>query len=221
MVKRIFVMAVFTLPFVLLAADRPAAQNDWVYLQSGSNLRISIETYKAQKGWTPVIVSVAGAEVSARMDGQGRVFREGTAPSAVMDRPRPVLPKGRVDTGWAGPAAGGLPLFVINFEKGNIQLGRETHAIRVYEQNPVRTRLMIAEGTIALPLRMDAKSKAWQLRIGGLEIPARANAAQPAVAPGRKLDARTAVVGARSAVPKKGPNAAAQLTASRIRPRGK
>ncbi len=221
MVKRIFIMAALTLPFVLLAADRPAAQNDWVYLQSGSNLRISIETYKAQKGLTPVIVSVAGAEVSAVMDGQGRVYRQSSAASAVMDRPRPVLHKGNVGKGWVEPAAGGVPLFVVNFEKGYIQLGREAHAIRVYEQNTVRTRLMIAEGTIALPLRMDAKSKAWQLRIGGLEIPARVNAAQPTTAPGRKLGARTAVVGARSAVPKKGPNAAAQLTASRIRPRGK
>ena len=216
MVKRIFVMAALTLPFVLLAADRPAAQNDWIYLQSGSSLRISIETYKAQKGLTPVIVSVAGAEVSAVMDGQGRVFREGTSTSAVAGRQGPVPRKGTMR-----PASFAVPLFVINFEKGNIQLGRETHAIRVYEQNTVRTRLMIAEGTIALPLRLDAKSKAWQLRIGGLEIPARANAAQPAVAPGRKLNARTAVVGARSAVPKKGPNAAAQLTPSRIRPRGK
>jgi len=219
--RRILVVLGVALPLVLQAAAPKATQTDWVYLQSGSNLRISIETYKAQKGWTPVIVSVAGAQVSAVMDGQGRAFREGTVPSAEMDRPGPALRKGRVDRGWAAPALGGLPLFVINFEKGNIQLGRETHAIRVYEQNTVRTRLMIAEGTIALPLRLDGKSKAWNLSVGGLEIPARVNAAQPTVALGRKLDARTAVVGVRSAVPKKGPNAAAQLTASRIRPRGK
>jgi hypothetical protein len=216
MVKRIFVMAALTLPFVLLAADRPAAQNDWVYLQNGSALRISIETYKAQKGLTPVIVSVAGAEVRAVMDGQGRVFREGTPTSAAAGRQGPIAQKGAMR-----PASFGVPLFVINIEKGNIQLGRETHAIRVYEQNTVRTRLMIAERTIALPLRLDGKSEAWKLRVGGLEIPARVNAAPPAVAPGRNLGARTAVGATPWAGPKKGPNAAAQLAPSRIRPRGK
>ncbi len=216
MVKRILIMTVLALPFVLMAAGRPAAQNDWVYLQSGTNLRISIETYKAQKGLTPVIVSVAGADVSAVMDGQGRVFREGTPVSAVAGRQAPVSQKGATPT-----SSFAVPLFVINFEKGSIQLGRETHAIRVYEHSTLRTRLMIAEGTISLPLRRDAKSQAWRLRIGGLEIPAMVNPAQATVPAGGKVDARAAVGAALWAGPKKGPNAAAQLAPSRIRPRGK
>jgi hypothetical protein len=197
MVKRISVLVVLALAFGLPASSRGATQSNWVYLQNGSNLRISIETYRSRQGWTPVTVSVAGAEVSAVMDGQGRVVHE-----------------------WAkGLDKHGIPLFTIDLEKGRVMLGREAHAIRIYEQNGVRTRFEIADGAIALPLRLGEGNKAGTLRFGGLEIPARVNVVNSTRTAGNRFD-RQAVVAAQSAV-RKGHAVEAQLTPSRIRARGK
>jgi hypothetical protein len=197
MVKRISVLVVLALAFVLPASSRGATQSNWVYLESGSNLRISIETYQTRQGWTPVIVSVAGADVSAVMDRQGRVVHD-----------------------WAkGLDKHSIPLFTIDLEKGRVLLGREAHAIRIYEQNGVRTRFEIADGAIALPLRLGEGNKAGALRFGGLEIPARVNAINPARAVGNKID-RQAVVAAQLVV-RRGRRTEAQLTPSRIRVRGK
>lgn len=197
MAKRISVLVVLALAFVLPASSRGATQSNWVYLQSGSNLRISIETYQARDGWTPVIVSVAGAEVSCAMDGQGRVVYN-----------------------WAkGLEKHGIPLFTIDLEKGRVMLGREAHAIRLYEQNGVRTRFEIADGAIALPLRLGEGNKAGTLSFGRLEIPARVNAFNPTRTIINKVD-RHAVVAVQSVV-QKGHRPEALLTPSRIRARGK
>jgi hypothetical protein len=197
MVKRISIMVVLALAFVLPASSRGATQSNWVYLQSGSNLRISIETYQARDGWTPVIVSVAGAEVSAVMDGNGRVVYE-----------------------WAqGLDKHCIPLFTIELEKGRILLGREAHAIRVYEQNGVRTRFEIAEGAIALPLGLDRQGKAGTLRFGGLEIPARVIVINPTRTTGNKFNPQAAV--AAQPMVHKVHRAEALLTPSRIRAHGK
>jgi hypothetical protein len=216
MIKRILILLVLAMPLVLLAAAPNATQGNWVYLQSGSNLRISIETYKTQKGWTPVIVSVAGAEVSAVMDSQGRVvhFVPGPEASTVMGG------KGR----GAHASAKGLdipilPLFTIEIQKGRILLGRESHAIRVYEQNGVRTRLVIAESAIALPLVLDRQGKAGTLRLGGLQIPARVSVVNPMRTTINKFSPQTSV--AAQSLIQKGHYAEAQLTPSRIRARGK
>ncbi len=152
MAKRLLVLILMGTGLVLamLGADKRTTQSDWVYLQNGSGVRVSIETYRAKGGWTPVIVSMAGAEVSAVMDSKGRVVQA-----------------------WAkGFDKRGLTLFTIELEKGRVLLGREAHAVQVYEQNNVRTRLQIAESVIQLPVRMDQTGRNGKLRFGGLEIPA-------------------------------------------------
>lgn len=195
--RRFLFVVLLALVFALPAMADGGAQRDFLYLQNGSDLRISIEAYQARDGWTPVIVSVAGAEVSAVMDEKGRVVHA-----------------------WAkGLDKRSLPLFTIELEKGRILLGREAHPIRVYEQNGVRTRFEIAEGAIALPLSFGQVNKAGTLRFGGLEIPARVNAANPTRRTGNKFN-RLAVVTARPIV-HHGRSAEAQLMPSRIRARGK
>jgi hypothetical protein len=128
--------------------------------------------------------------------------------------------QGRVVQAWAkGLDKRSLPLFTIELEKGRILLGREAHAIRVFEQNSVRTRFMLTEGAIALPLGLDGQGKAGKLRFGGLEIPARVNVMNPARTTANMFNPQ-AVVATQSIVPK-GHGAEAQLTPSRIRARGK
>lgn len=207
MVKRISILVVLALAFVLPVSSRGATQSNWVYLQSGSNLRISIETYRAREGWTPVIVSVAGADVSAVMDGNGRVVHE-----------------------WAkGQDKRSLPLFTIELDKGIILLGREAHAIVVYEQNPMRMRFRLADSMIQLPVWMDQQGRAGKLRFGGMEIPAQVREADravghPAIKPAGTNLGLAAIRPAVFAAPlltEKGPRASAQLIPSRIRARGK
>jgi hypothetical protein len=216
MIKRILVVTVLMSAFVVQAAVPSTSQSNYVYLLSGSNLRISIETYQTRQGWTPVTVSVAGTEVTALMDGQGRVVRY-VAPA-----------EGSTMTGGTGRAGHAkvhgfdkpiLPLFTIELEKGRILLGREAHAIRIYEQNGVRTRFIISEGSVALPLGLDRRGKIGTLRFGGLEIPARVNVINPRQTTGNKLNPQV-VVPLQSMVQKRHISEA-QLMPSRIRARGK
>jgi hypothetical protein len=195
--KRFLFVVVLALAFALPAAAGGGTQRDLLYLQNGSGVRVSIETYRAKEGWTPVIVSVAGAEVSAAMDAKGRVFRNG---ADARD--------GR-----------GLPLFTIELEKGRILIGRESHATNVYEQNAVRTRLRLVEGAILLPLQLDARGAGGTLRFGGLGIPATVNQTAPVRTVGNRLNRPAAA--ATQVAPPKGHKAFAQLTPSRIRARGK
>lgn len=217
MAKRLLVLALVTFGLVLAlqAADKRTTQGDWVYMQNGSGVRISIETYRAKEGWTPVIVSVAGAEVSAMMDSKGRVVQA-----------------------WAkGLDKRGLTLFTIELDKGRVAFGNEAHAVRVYEQNNVRTRLRIAESVVQLPVRMDQTGKDGKLRFGGLEIPAQVSEVDQA-APGRAINPTGAKRGSagirplnRAAIRPAGVTAAspiargfgakAQLSPSRLRARGK
>ncbi len=152
MAKRLLVLTLVTvgLALALPGAGKRTTQGDWVYLQNGPGVRISIETNRAKAGWTPVIVSMAGAEVSAVMDENGRVVRV-----------------------WAtGLDRCGPTLFPIELERGCVLLGREAHAIMVYEQNPIRTRLRFVENVLQVPARIDPQGKAGKLMFGGLEIPA-------------------------------------------------
>jgi hypothetical protein len=195
--KRFLFVVLLALALALPAAAGGGTQRDLLYLQNGSGVRVSIETYRAKEGWTPVIVSVAGAEVSAAMDAKGRVFRNG---ADARD--------GR-----------GLPLFTIELEKGRILIGRESHATNVYEQNAVRTRLRLVEGAILMPLQLDARGAGGTLRFGGLGIPVTVNRTNPPHTAGSRMDRRGFV--ANQIHSSNGPKASAQLTPSRIRARGK
>jgi hypothetical protein len=197
MAKRLMVLMLVAagLTLALQASAKRTTQGDLVYLQNGSDLRISIETYRTKGGWTPVTVSVAGAEIRAVMDEKGRVVRE-------LDR---------------GISKRGAALFTIELDHGRILLGGEAHAILVYEQNSVRTRLQL-DGAIALPVRMDRTGKNGTLRFGGLEIPAQvAENGQP----------QRAQSGIRAAGPSSAPSisrgfgAPARLSPSRLRTSGK
>jgi hypothetical protein len=195
--KRFLFVVVLALALALPATGRGETRRDLIYLQKGSDLRISIETYRAKEGWTPVIVSVAGAEVSAVMDEKGRVVQT-----------------------WAkGLDKHGLALFTIELDKGRILLGREAHAILVYEQNPIRMRFRLADSVVQLPVRLDAMDKMGKLRFGGLEIPARINAINPTRTIENRFNPQAAV--AAQPIVLKGHRAEAQLTPSRIRARGK
>jgi hypothetical protein len=195
MIRRILVVILLLLPLAIQAEDRGATRSGWVYLQSGSNLRISIETGHAREGWTPVTVSLAGTDVSLRIDGQGRVF-----------------------PGWVARAGGrGIPLFIIDIGAGIIQLGAQSHAILVYEQNAVRTRFKLAERVIELPLSLDVQGAGGVLRFGGLEIPARISSA--ALLTGNPASGPDIISG--SLMGGKERQAAARLSPNRIKARGK
>jgi hypothetical protein len=195
MIQRILVIIVLVFPLAMQAEDRGATQSDWVYLQSGSNLRISIEASHYNRGWTPVSVSLAGTEVSLLMDGRGRVFKE----------------RG------AGIGGRGVPLFIIDIDGGVIQLTGQSHAIRVFEQNAVRTRFTLIENAIELPLRMDGQGKGGVLNFGRLKIPARVSVSNHAF--GNQPDLPDNF--AEPIIAGKGHSAEAQLSVGRIRARGK
>jgi len=195
MIRRILVVILLVLPLAAQTEDRGAIHNDWIYLHSGSNLRISIETSRAREGWTPVTVSLAGTDVSLRMDGQGRVF-----------------------PGWVARAGGrGIPLFIIDIGGGIIQLEAQSHAILVYEQNAVRTRFMLAERVIELPLSLDGQGGGGALRFGGLEIPARIGSA--AHLTGNAASGPDIISGSLMGGTER--QAAARLSPNRIKARGK
>ena len=127
-----------------------AAQVERVYLQSGSHLRISIETYQTRAGLTPVLVSLAGAEVEAVMDAQGQVF-----------------------AAEHGSPATGEPLFSVNLALETIDLAGSLQEIHVYERNAVRTRFWFKADEVELPLRLDEQKGEGTLYLGRLAIPAK------------------------------------------------
>ena len=217
MAKRSLVLILMATGLMLAAqgADKRATQGDLVYLQNGSDVRISIETARATAGWTPVIVSVAGTDITVVMDSTGRVVQERAK----------------------GQDKRGLALFTVELEKGRILLGSEAHAVQVFEQDNVRTRFRIAEGVIQLPVRMAPTGKNGTLRFGNLEIPAQVSAVDRAV-PGRAISQKgvkagseainpAVLAGTRPAGPASTPlisrgfGAKAQLAPSRLRARAK
>jgi hypothetical protein len=137
--------------FVLLSlAALPVAGSEHVYLQDGSHLRISLETYQARRGFTPVVVTLAGAEVAGVMDTLGRVFvRENLAREENAE-----------------------PLFAIDLRGGTIDLGNGGQAIFIYEENEMRTRFWFAEETVELPLKLEDDGTGGTLFLGRMEIPA-------------------------------------------------
>jgi len=195
MTQRTLIVTFLALAFALPASGGETAKKELIYWQSGSSLRVSIETYQMRQGWTPVIVSVSGADVTAVMDVQGRVVS--------------VLSKG-LDKYVS-------PLFVIQMEKGRVLLGGEAHPISVFEQNAVRTRFRMVESAIGLPLRLEAQGKRGTLRFGGLEIPAQV----AGVAPNPANRSGRSAVTAPAALAKKERGATAQLQPQRIRARMK
>ena len=195
MTQKTFIVTFLALAFALPVSGGKTAKRDLIYWQNGSSLRVSIETYQTRQGWTPVIVSVAGADVAALMDAQGRVV---SAISKGLDE-------------YVSP------LFVIQMEKGRVLLGREAHPISVVEQNAVRTRLRMAESAIELPLRLDDQGKRGTLRFGGLEIPAQV----ASVVPNPTNSSGRSALTAPTALAKKARGATAQLQPQRIRARVK
>lgn len=195
MTQKILIVAILALAFALPASGGDTAEKDLIYWQSGSSLRVSIETYQTRQGWTPVIVSLGGANVMAVMDRQGRVV---AARAKGLDKYAPSL-------------------FVIEMEKGRVLLGGQAHPISVFERNAVRTRFRMAENAIELPLRLDAQGKLGTLRFGGLEIPAQVNS----VAPNPTSRSGRSAVTAPTALAKKERGATAQLQPQRIRARVK
>ncbi len=195
MSQRIFFAAFLATALGLSAWGGEQRGQAWIYQQSGSGFRVSIETYQTRQGWTPVIVSVAGADVTAVMDARGRVVPARTK-GASQIRPSP---------------------FVIELEKGRILLEGKAHAISVFEQNAVRTRFRMIEGAIELPLRFDALGKRGTLRFGGLEIPAQVSSAVPNMT---NRSGRSAATGM-TVLAKKERGAVAQLQPQRIKARVK
>ena len=195
MIQRILVVLLLALPLASQAAGPDANRSDWVYLQTGPSVRISMETGHARKGWTPVTVSLAGTVVSLQMDGSGRTY---------MDR-------------GIGASARMTPLFVIDIGAGVIQLGDRSYSIRVFERDAVRTRFMLTEKTVELPLDLDGQNSRAILYFGRLKIPARMGAGGSA--------GSNAFAGPESiSEPRPGGNgkgATAILSASRIRSHGK
>ncbi len=195
MTQKTLIGTFLALAFALPALGGETAKNDLIYWQSGSSLRVSVETYQTRQGWTPVIVSVAGADVAAVMDAQGRVV---LTRAKSVDKARPAL-------------------FVIEMEKARILLGGQAHPISVFEKNAVRTRFRMAENMIELPLRLNAQAKRGTLRFGSLEIPAQVAGVTPIPA---SRSGRSAVTAPTSLV-KKERGATAQLQPQRIRARVK
>jgi hypothetical protein len=150
--KLAFMLVSFLVPFSGLFA----AEAKGVYLQSGSHLRISIETCLTRSGLTPVIVSLADAHVFAVMDGSGRVFGEEKADMR----------------------AGAQPFFTIHLAQGRIDLAGGFQNIFVYEKNEVRTRFWFTEKTVALPLRLDEAGESGTLFLGTMEIPVQLSAGE-------------------------------------------
>ncbi len=195
MIQRILVAMLLVLPLASLAAGPDANRSDWVYLQNGPSVRISLETGHARKGWTPVTVSLAGTAVSLQMDPTGRVY---------PDR-------------GIGAAARMTPLFVIDIGAGVIRLGDRSYSINVFEQNAVRTRFMLTERTVELPLDLDGRDSGATLYFGRLKIPARMRAvglagSDASAGPGHIAEPRPGG---------NGKGATAVLSASRIRSHGK
>jgi hypothetical protein len=148
MIQRILAVILLALPLASRAAGPDATRSEWVYLQSGPGVRISIETGHARKGWTPVTVSLAGAVVSFQMDGTGHVYP---------------------DSG-VGAAARTRSLFIIDIGQGIIRLGDRSYGIKVLEQSAVRTRFMLADKAIELPVELDGQGTGGTLHFGRLEI---------------------------------------------------
>jgi hypothetical protein len=169
------------------------AQGDRVYLQSGSHLRFSIETYQTRQGWTPLQVSLDGTEVAAVADGRGRVFAstQNNAPGQVE------------------------PLFIIDLLQGTIDLAGTLHKIHVYEQNDVRTRFWIMAETIELPLELQEDGRTGTLYVGGMAIQVRVSADKRGV----KSDVlfKEPIIG--PVLAEKNQGGIARLIASRIMPR--
>ena len=195
--QRIFFAALLASALSLSAWGGVQDRKVLVYRQNSSGLRVSIETFQAREGWTPVVVSLSGAEVIAAMDPSGRVFR----------------------TGAEARSGRGPTLFTIELDKGQVLLGREPHAISVFERNAVRTRFGLAEAAVLLPLELDKQGTAGTLRFGGLRIPAAVNRINP-LRPAGKLGDPNVVVAGGSAPPVR-QKGLARLVPSRIGTRGK
>ncbi len=191
MVKKIFMAAVFLSALALQAAVVELVAAEHVYMQSGSHLRISIETYQVRRGLTPMIVSLAGSEVSAAMDSSGRVYEERHDMTAGQNE----------------------PLFTVDLALGTIDLAGKLYNIHVYEQNQIRTRFWFADETVELPLQLDKDGQKGKLFLGRLAIPAEISSSEHG-------PDRLAALKERNTKPQPasyGREAPAQLIASRIR----
>lgn len=178
--------------FLLLACGfLSAVETERIYLQSGSHLRIAIETCQARQGLTPLVVSLAGVEVEAVLDSQGRVF---TGEIAAREN-------------------NAEPLFTIDLQRGTADLGSGAQAIFIYEENRVRTRFWFVAETVELPLQLDRQNRIGTLLLGRMAIPAQVSATETV----RFDSTARAAAAARRAESRSGRSGAAQLWPNHIR----
>lgn len=113
-------------------------------LQENAPLRISIETYKQEDGWTPVVLSLSGMDIFLWMDASGEVSELQSEVSRAF-----------------------APLFFIDLE--NLELSAEEWSIglKIYEQNEVRTRLQALKSDIPVLLRIQHARKSAEIFLGG------------------------------------------------------
>lgn len=139
---------IISLNIPLLGAQSP--EKNLTYTLNGCNACISIETYRATAAGTPIILALEGSTVKCTMDAQGNVFSRKLDPQ----RHEP-------------------PVFEIDQLSFQLRLENNTFPISVYETNLLRTRVMISQPRIQLPLRLSENGKEGILLFGKLEVPVR------------------------------------------------
>ena len=151
--QRLLIVLISIFIIISLNISLPGAQSpekNLTYTLNGSNACISIETYRANMTGTPVILALDGSTVRCTMDTRGNVFAE-------KQDPRRHEP----------------PAFEIDLLSLQLRFGNNTFPISVYEKNTIRTRAMIAQPRIQLPLRLSENGKEGILLFGKLDVPIR------------------------------------------------
>ena len=126
------------------------------YLLKGNTaVRISVETGWKRDDRVPVQLDIQGLSLTLWMDGEGRVFNDSL----------------RRYEKEKGKRARRQELFRIDRTSGQIQRGSHTLNGRIYEQNPLRTRLRF--DNLLLALELDIQRDRATLDLNGIVIPAR------------------------------------------------
>jgi len=126
------------------------------YLLKGNTaVRISLETGRTRDNMTPVQLDIQGLSLALWMDGEGRIFDDSPLGYGKDRGKRAVLQE----------------LFRIDKASGQIQKAGHTLNGRVYERNPVRTRLRLDD--LPLALELDIRKGRAILDLDGIAIPAR------------------------------------------------
>jgi hypothetical protein len=136
--------------FIIISSNIPlldaqSSEKNLTYILNGANACISIETSRTTAAGTPIILALEGSTVKCTMDTQGNVFAE-----RKLHEP---------------------PVFEIDLLSLQLRLGNDIFPLAIYEQNSLRTRVMISQPRIQLPLRISENGKEGVLRFGKLEVP--------------------------------------------------